>query len=65
MTKVIRGPQKTQFLLYGRQAGPAVRDGFFLEGKLENTLKTVNVDEIEGEGSLTGDIGSLGSIAFC
>ena len=64
MTKVIRGTKKSQFLLYGWWAGLAIRDGFFFEGKLENALKPVNVDQIEGERALTGDIDSFGSISF-
>jgi hypothetical protein len=64
MTKVIRGTKKSQFLLHGRQAGSAVSDGFFFQGKLENTFESIDVDQIEGESSLTGDIDSLGAISF-
>lgn len=64
MTKVIRGTKKTEFLLRGRKAGSAIRNGFFFEGELENTFKPVNVNQIERESSLTGGIGSLGSISI-
>ncbi len=64
MTKVIRGTKKAEFLLHGGKAGSAISNGFFFEGELENTFKSVNVNQIEQESSLTSDIGSLGPISF-
>lgn len=65
MTKVIRGTKKTEFLLHGRKAWFAISNGFFFEGELENTFQSVNVNQIERESALTGDIGSLRPISFC
>ena len=65
MTKVIRGTKETEFLLHGREAWFAINNGFFFEGELENTFKPVNVNQIERESSVTGDVGSLGSVSFC
>ena len=65
MTKMICGAKKTQFLLYGREAGIAFHNGFFFKGKLENALESIDIDQFKRKNSLTGRIDALGSVSLC
>ena len=47
MGKVIRGPEKTQLLLHGRERRLASSHVFFFESELKNPLEAVDVDQFE------------------
>lgn len=64
MAKMICGAKKTQFLLDGRKAGIAFRNGFFFKGKLENALESIDIDQFKRKRALTGRIDSLGAVSF-